>query len=229
MLLGGGGGGLTHDGRRPFLVGCGNGSRACLQNALRVSCHAFWFLSLLSCPSMRCASPRVTAHFAPDRVAASTNLRSPSLGSLLVCVTLLNARLFELGILPKSTMLPRTALTPVLLSCIDLTSKALGFLLVVQLHAFQFWRRFPNDLGPLVVCCPRLSFTRPNKPWFENKLRMPQYFLQLVPTVYRLSSGVTVHSNQYSATEHLKHVHTGGSALFSSGLASTSRMVHVYG
>eukprot|EP00903_Cladosiphon_okamuranus_P021822 g20066.t1 len=43
---------------------------------------------------------------------------------------------------------------------------------------------------------------------------MHQYFLQLVPTVYQLSSGTTVHSNQYSATEHLKHVHAG----FSRGL-----------
>ncbi|CAM9341257.1 unnamed protein product [Scytosiphon promiscuus] len=34
---------------------------------------------------------------------------------------------------------------------------------------------------------------------------MHQYFLQLVPTVYRLTNGATVHSNQYSATEHLKH------------------------
>lgn len=36
-----------------------------------------------------------------------------------------------------------------------------------------------------------------------------QYFLQLVPTVYRRANGATVHSNQYSATEHLKHVHAG--------------------
>ncbi|CAM9961099.1 unnamed protein product [Pylaiella littoralis] len=40
---------------------------------------------------------------------------------------------------------------------------------------------------------------------------MHQYFLQLVPTVYRLSDGATVHSNQYSATEHLKHVYAGPS------------------
>ncbi|CAN0109434.1 unnamed protein product [Ectocarpus sp. 6 AP-2014] len=40
---------------------------------------------------------------------------------------------------------------------------------------------------------------------------MHQYFLQLVPTVYRLDNGETVHSNQYSATEHLKHVHDGTS------------------
>ncbi|CAM9207679.1 unnamed protein product [Hapterophycus canaliculatus] len=38
---------------------------------------------------------------------------------------------------------------------------------------------------------------------------MHQYFLQLVPTVYRLANGATVQSNQYSATEHLKHVHAG--------------------
>ena len=37
----------------------------------------------------------------------------------------------------------------------------------------------------------------------------PQYFLQLVPTVYRFTDGSTFRSNQYSATEHLKHVHSG--------------------
>eukprot|EP00904_Undaria_pinnatifida_P008970 jgi/Undpi1/5202/HiC_scaffold_2.g00484.m1 len=41
---------------------------------------------------------------------------------------------------------------------------------------------------------------------------MHQYFLQLVPTVYRFTDGATVRSNQYSATEHLKHVHSGPSA-----------------
>ncbi|CAM9773389.1 unnamed protein product [Laminaria digitata] len=38
---------------------------------------------------------------------------------------------------------------------------------------------------------------------------MHQYFLQLVPTVYRFTDGSTFRSNQYSATEHLKHVHSG--------------------
>lgn len=64
---------------------------------------------------------------------------------------------------------------------------------------------------PHLFSCSRICQLN-SRCWCYNE--QPQYFLQLVPTVYRLSSGATVHSNQYSATEHLKHVHAGEPSYF---------------
>merc|ERR1712137_461382 len=38
---------------------------------------------------------------------------------------------------------------------------------------------------------------------------MYQYYLKLVPTIYRFLSGKEIHTNQYSVTEHLRHVDPG--------------------
>ena len=46
----------------------------------------------------------------------------------------------------------------------------------------------------------------------ESQMVMYQYFLKIVPTVYRKASGVSVWSNQYSYTKHervVKHGHMG--------------------
>lgn len=74
---------------------------------------------------------------------------------------------------------------------------------------------FENVLDSLFLkswSWPRTSWNRSRFFFFFD---VSQYYLQLVPTVYRLSNGATVHSNQYSATEHLKHVYSGKDKGFS--------------
>lgn len=38
---------------------------------------------------------------------------------------------------------------------------------------------------------------------------MYQYYFQVVPTRYRFLNGTTIQTNQYSVTEHLRHVNPG--------------------
>ena len=42
-----------------------------------------------------------------------------------------------------------------------------------------------------------------------DKLAMHQYYIQVVPTTYKFLSGRTVRSNQFSVTEHVRHVEPG--------------------
>ncbi|KAL3920620.1 MAG: hypothetical protein SGILL_003167, partial [Bacillariaceae sp.] len=39
---------------------------------------------------------------------------------------------------------------------------------------------------------------------------MYQYYFKIVPTCYQFQNGTTIHTNQYSVTEHLRHVNPGG-------------------
>mmetsp|Transcript_493 Transcript_493/g.798 ORF Transcript_493/g.798 Transcript_493/m.798 type:complete len:210 (+) Transcript_493:1-630(+) len=39
---------------------------------------------------------------------------------------------------------------------------------------------------------------------------MYQYYFKIVPTLYRFQNGTSIQTNQYSVTEHLRHVNPGG-------------------
>lgn len=43
----------------------------------------------------------------------------------------------------------------------------------------------------------------------EDTYGMYQYYIQIVPTLYRFLNGTTIQTNQYSVTEHLRHVQPG--------------------
>mmetsp|Transcript_18496 Transcript_18496/g.25450 ORF Transcript_18496/g.25450 Transcript_18496/m.25450 type:complete len:406 (-) Transcript_18496:139-1356(-) len=43
----------------------------------------------------------------------------------------------------------------------------------------------------------------------EDAYGMYQYYIQVVPTLYRFLNGTTIQTNQYSVTEHMRHVNPG--------------------
>ena len=43
----------------------------------------------------------------------------------------------------------------------------------------------------------------------EDAYGMYQYYIQVVPTLYKFLNGTTIHTNQYSVTEHMRHVNPG--------------------
>eukprot|EP01083_Nonionella_stella_P256292 878607_1 len=45
----------------------------------------------------------------------------------------------------------------------------------------------------------------------EDAYGMYQYYIKIVPTVYKFLNGTTVETNQYSVTEHMRHVSPGSS------------------
>jgi hypothetical protein len=67
------------------------------------------------------------------------------------------------------------------------------------IHKLRFGQEFPGHVHPLDG----------QSRFITDDHGMYQYYLQIVPTLYRYLNGTSIQTNQYSVTEHLRHVPAG--------------------